>query len=494
MQDLSASGPKTPLTQETRRTLPSHNHCHHHQQQHRHQRHLLCTSSPSDPHEIKPISASTWYQQQVKPTNDKVPTMGKKATKKSRKAAAATLRESSSKTRSTPPATPVSANVYTGSSFQDQSTPTLTSGQGPQPGWSAANISMDSTAYSHEQPAQNFQVAPGFQQPFNMIIPQPNLFSGLQQHLPAQQQAPSINTGFSIPQSGLSDKGQQPSFNNFYFPRPFFPQYLMSTVNQQPQENSAVVPTNRAPHGQGKEPPKSAPGSPKSSRPPIAAPSAASGGVPDPTPAYLVRASFLPQRRAYPGPLLVVIDLNGTVLHRPNRRQSSRFLSRRHATEFVQYCVRTFWVVIWSSARPDNVQRMVTTLLPPDDLKQIVAVWGRDKFGLTPADYNSRTQCYKRLTTLWNDSVVKASYPQGGGGGSRPGLESICWNQGNTVLIDDSAEKARSEPHNAITLPEFTGDVDEEMDVLPSVHDYLNELCYQEDVSAYMRANPFKMA
>lgn len=127
---------------------------------------------------------------------------------------------------------------------------------------------------------------------------------------------------------------------------------------------------------------------------------------------------------------------------------------------------------------------MVTTLLPPDDLRQVVAVWGRNKFNLTPADYNARTQCYKRLTTLWNDPVVRASYPHQGG----------CWNQGNTVLIDDSAEKARSEPHNAITLPEFTGDMNEGMDVLPSVHDYLNELCYQEDVSAYMRANPFKMA
>lgn len=330
-----------------------------------------------------------------------------------------------------------------------------------------------------------------------MAIPQPNLFSGLQQHLPTQQQAPSMHPGFSMPQQALDQPGQPPNFNHFFFPST--PPAFFIHMNQQPMNAAAttMLPAHHQPtyytdnEDENERPrhPASPPGSPrtsgkKASRPPPRPPSRASGGVPDPTPAYLVRASFLPRRRAHPGPLLVIIDLNGTVLHRPNSKQSSKFLARRHAPEFVQYCVRTFWVVIWSSARPENVERMVTTLLPPDDLRQVVAVWGRDMFNLSPADYNARVQCYKRLTTLWNNPVVRASFPHEGG----------RWNQGNTVLIDDSAEKARSEPHNAITLPEFTGDTDEEVDVLPKVHDYLNELCYQEDVSAYMRANPFKMA
>lgn len=202
-----------------------------------------------------------------------------------------------------------------------------------------------------------------------------------------------------------------------------------------------------------------------------------------------MRASLMSKRRDYAGPLLVVIDLNGTLLHRPDRRHSANFQSRRFAEPFVKYCIETFWVVIWSSARPENVKRMVNELLTPESLKQVVAVWGRDRFGLTESDYNARTQCYKRLTTLWDDPLIKSSFPR-----TRGGFEGGCWDQGNTVLIDDSAEKARSEPFNAITLPEFTGGVDVTVDVLPKVHDYLNELCYQEDVSAYMRANPFKMA
>lgn len=227
----------------------------------------------------------------------------------------------------------------------------------------------------------------------------------------------------------------------------------------------------------------------KNGRSPITSPSKASGGVPDPTPLYMARASFLPKRRPEPGPLLVVIDLNGTVVHRPDRRKPHNFLRRPHADRFVSYCVETFWVVIWSSARPDNVNRMVETLVSPGQLENVVAVWGRDRFGLTHEDYNARTQCYKRLTTLWNDPVVRNSFPA-----DRRGYEGKCWDQGNTVLIDDSVEKARSEPHNAVTIPEFTGDLDETPDILPKVHDYLNELCFQEDVSTYVRANPFKMA
>lgn len=297
-----------------------------------------------------------------------------------------------------------------------------------------------------------------FQQPFNMAIPQPNLFSGLQQDIPAQQQAPYIQ-----------DQPQPTFINQTAFPSNLFKAQPSIPVSKPPL--TGMGPTN-IPMGR--------------SRDAITPPSAESGGIPDPTSAYLVRASFLPQRRQQPGPLLVVIDLNGTVLHRPNRSQATRYLTRRHALDFVKYCIHTFWVVIWSSARPENVHRMINTLLPPNDLRQVVAVWGREKFGLTVKDYNARTQCYKRLTKLWNDPVIKASFPsaQHGGGG---------WGQGNTVLIDDSVEKARSEPHNAITLPEFTGQIDEPVDVLPSVHDYLNELCYQEDVSAYMRANPFNI-
>ncbi|KAK0651787.1 HAD-like domain-containing protein [Cercophora newfieldiana] len=216
-------------------------------------------------------------------------------------------------------------------------------------------------------------------------------------------------------------------------------------------------------------------------RDPITAPSAASGGIPDPTPAYLLRASFLAQTVPEPRAILVVIDLNGTLLHRPSSQKApSNFVARPHACQFLTYCIDTFHVVIWSSARPFNVEKMCRRLLTPDQQSRVIATWGRDHLGLSPTDYNQRVQCYKRLTTLWEDPVVAASHPDGG-----------QWNQGNTVLIDDSTEKARSEPYNAITLPEFVGDMHETPEVLPLVHDYLNTLAVQADISTYIRTHPF---
>lgn len=234
---------------------------------------------------------------------------------------------------------------------------------------------------------------------------------------------------------------------------------------------------------------------PREASDPIVPPSAASGGVPNPSEAYLSRASSSPPARIVvpkaeeglegqaPRPMLVVIDLNGTLLHRPSRKRPSKFVERPLAKDFLRYCLKHYQVVIWSSARPVNVKLMCRQLLTAQQLKQVVAIWGRDKFGLTPADYNARVQCYKRLTMLWADEAVKGANPLG-----------EVWDQGNTVLIDDSAEKARSEPYNCITLPEFVGDLKEKPEVLPRVLEYLDTLAHQEDISRYIRVNPFDIS
>ncbi|KAK0739685.1 HAD-like domain-containing protein [Apiosordaria backusii] len=217
---------------------------------------------------------------------------------------------------------------------------------------------------------------------------------------------------------------------------------------------------------------------------PTFAPSLESGGIPNPSPAYLTRASFLPLPSPQPRSLLVVIDLNGTLLHRPSSRRSQHYILRPHAKQFLSYCIDTFSVVIWSSARPENVNKMCDTILTADQKQKVIAIWGRDKFGLTEKDYGKKVQVYKRLTKLWDNPAIN---PQG------------AWDQGNTVLIDDSVEKARSEPYNAVTIPEFLGDVTPEEKggrewvVLPAVHEYLNKLAMCIDVSTYIRQDPFRM-
>jgi hypothetical protein len=60
------------------------------------------------------------------------------------------------------------------------------------------------------------------------------------------------------------------------------------------------------------------------------------------------------------------------------------------------------------------------------------------------------------------------------------------------VLVDDSLEKGKSEPFNLIEIPEFFGDENERGEILPQVHDFLNQLSLHSNVSACLRARPFK--
>lgn len=216
---------------------------------------------------------------------------------------------------------------------------------------------------------------------------------------------------------------------------------------------------------------------------PRAAPSLASGGVPDPSTKYLAQTLFPSASLPSPRRILVIIDLNGTLLYRPSRRRPFDFVERPHARDFLSYCLATFYVAIWSSARPDNVRKMVAQLLTPEQVKRCVIVWARDRFGLDASDYDARVQCYKRLTRVWGDPAVQASCPS----------EMRKWDQTNTVLVDDSLEKGRSEPFNILPLPEFSGVENEAAEVLPQVHDYLNTLCGQSDISSYIRTNQFRL-
>ncbi|KAI4595001.1 hypothetical protein KJ359_007252 [Pestalotiopsis sp. 9143b] len=209
-----------------------------------------------------------------------------------------------------------------------------------------------------------------------------------------------------------------------------------------------------------------------------------SGGVPNPSPAYIAQSAGAPSQLDVPRRILVVMDLNGTLLHRPNARKSSSFVERPYTRTFLQYCLQTFVVAIWSSAKPENVDRMVPQIVSDADRQRLVAVWGRDTLGLSVEDYNNRVQCYKRLERVWGDARVAASHPEAHLGKR--------WDQTNTVLIDDSKEKARSQPYNIIQLPGFEGDVNEAGYVLPQVHNYLNELAFQSDISSFIREKPFK--
>ncbi|KAK5676917.1 hypothetical protein LTS10_010681 [Elasticomyces elasticus] len=202
---------------------------------------------------------------------------------------------------------------------------------------------------------------------------------------------------------------------------------------------------------------------------------------PEPTRSYLKQAEQTPGVRpnTEPRPLLVILDLNGTLLHRKNRKTS--FTARPHVSEFLWYLMENHKVMIWSSARPENVQSIVKEIFMPKQLAKLIAVWGRERLQLSPEQYNMRVQVYKQLSWVWRDDEIANS-----------GIDGVGWAQDNTVLIDDSLEKAASEPCNLIKIDEFEGKPEQlETDVLGQVVDYLEVLKCARDVSSAIRNAPY---
>ena len=124
--------------------------------------------------------------------------------------------------------------------------------------------------------------------------------------------------------------------------------------------------------------------------------------VPRPSAAYLAQSSKPTSKLAAPQPLLVILDLNGTLLRRSKRRRSKRIDPRPYVAQFLAEIIGvpakaaasvsvspsympstrtspvpfssasspTYSVMIWSSARPENVRSMCNQILTPQQQSQ----------------------------------------------------------------------------------------------------------------------------
>ncbi|MCJ1390762.1 hypothetical protein MMC18_003623 [Xylographa bjoerkii] len=209
-------------------------------------------------------------------------------------------------------------------------------------------------------------------------------------------------------------------------------------------------------------------------------------GAPKPTAAYLEQSSVPSWALSKPGNLLLVLDINGTLLYR--RKRTDIIHPRPSLADFLNYCLDNHSVLVWSSAQPENVNMMCSKIFSKTKRSRIIAEWGRDTLELSASDYYQKTQVYKRLDRIWESESVQKHHPRYDQGGR--------WSQKNTVLIDDSMLKASAQPFNHIEVPEFElkdgkasdGDGTE---VLGQVVAYLEELRQWEDVSSFMRKERF---
>lgn len=217
---------------------------------------------------------------------------------------------------------------------------------------------------------------------------------------------------------------------------------------------------------------------------------------PKPSDTYLERANAPSRRLSEPKKLLIVLDLNGTLLLRSN--SGSSYTPRLKVQGFLDYCLANHVLIVWSSARPHNVKDMVAKLFTAEKHAKLVKVWSRDHLRLG-SHYDTRVQVYKQLTWLWDDPEVQASFAatndasptaelKDGGKDATP----TKWDQSNTVLLDDSIDKAASEPYNLIRIDEFTRENKDSMeDVLGRTLAYIDGLKWEVDVSSAMREKPF---
>ena len=218
--------------------------------------------------------------------------------------------------------------------------------------------------------------------------------------------------------------------------------------------------------------------------------------IPEPKPSreYVERSNIPPRRLNSPKKLLIVLDLNGTLLVRSNR--GSNYTPRPHVKEFLAYCLEHHKLIVWSSARPHNVKPMVAQLFNAEQHAKLVEVWSREQLRLG-THYNEKVQVYKQLSWLWEDAKVQSSFPAETPASFRieDGWKeppSTKWDQSNTVLLDDTTDKAASEPYNLICVTEFTKEnKDDGDDMLGRVMAYLEDLKWEADVSAAMRVRPF---
>ncbi|KAL2432509.1 hypothetical protein ABEF95_012089 [Exophiala dermatitidis] len=225
------------------------------------------------------------------------------------------------------------------------------------------------------------------------------------------------------------------------------------------------------------------------SRTRTATPEVQSPPPPKPSAEYMRKAGLPPARRATPQKLLVILDLNGTLLVRPNRRSDpKKFKIRPGVTQLLDYLFEHHVVMIYSSTRPENALPMVNNLIHPKQRQLMAGVWARDKLDLSKAQYNNKVQVYKRLHKIWADKDIQSK--------AEPGRK---WDQSNTILVDDSHLKALAQPHNLLQVPEFENNAPKEggpvlrdwqlkeQAILESLQQKLEELKWQVDVSRLIR-------
>lgn len=212
---------------------------------------------------------------------------------------------------------------------------------------------------------------------------------------------------------------------------------------------------------------------------------------PSSTEKYRSQAHQEPKNVAEARKLLVILDLNGTLLYRVKAGNRKKVHMRPGVTALLDYLFSNHVVMVYTSTMPESAMDMVSQFMHPAHRNKLAAIWARDKLDLNEQQYNSKVQVYKKLDKVWSDAQIQATADFGG-----------KWDQSNTVLVDDSRLKALAQPYNLLQVIEYTKDDDPakstvkttrkrkqkfQLDIMKQLEMKLEVLKQQEDVSRLIR-------
>ncbi|KAF7148601.1 hypothetical protein RHSIM_Rhsim03G0082500 [Rhododendron simsii] len=205
----------------------------------------------------------------------------------------------------------------------------------------------------------------------------------------------------------------------------------------------------------------------------------------------------LEKQNLVPRKKLLVLDLNGLLVHRvyrfrPNTNVqnypppdviSGPFLvfTRPFCSEFLEFCFERFEVGIWSSARERSIDTILSSI--KTGLKdKLLFVWDQEKCtdsGFKSLERKRKPIFLKELRKLWED----------------PTLPWCCgpYSSSNTLLIDDARYKALLNPPNtAIFLQSYKVDNgnDTVLESNSELRLFLDGLSEADDVPSYVKEHP----
>ncbi|KAJ2374758.1 hypothetical protein IW150_002922 [Coemansia sp. RSA 2607] len=193
---------------------------------------------------------------------------------------------------------------------------------------------------------------------------------------------------------------------------------------------------------------------------------------------------------------LIVLDLNGTLVYRQKRTGGRLMVPRPGLEEFLDFALKNFAVMVWSSAQPASVLGMLDASFG-EHASQLVRVWDR-RFCHLDGNYFDKSSTVKdlrRITDGFNLShsphcSVYTSYNgYKGVNTENPGQ----WKLEDIILIDDSESKAFLQKDNHIFISTFSGQTyDSELSVLQT---YLQKFLDNKDdyphLLDYIKENPW---